>query len=278
MPTTPLFRESAAKSDDQIAYENAVSCEEVGRHQSALEWHAEVKPTGGKWDLSASASRVAILIANNRANEGVGLGMQAILRMQQPCAGLIAEVARAWNANGSSIQALELCRLWLRHPTACCSPGLWFSAAAFASQCRQFGRCLRYLVEFLHLSAGSLRNDLLFDQDFAPLWHHLANEPLTLEEAVALRCPEWLSNRKALIQAWDHLSFESIGHVPPTLRAILNVDTCSMTWRPRQNAEPSKVTAYHAWRDAVRVQARENLDTGLIKALAVKPISSGKCS
>ena len=32
MPATTNFRESAVKGDAQIAYENAVSCEEVGRH------------------------------------------------------------------------------------------------------------------------------------------------------------------------------------------------------------------------------------------------------
>jgi hypothetical protein len=59
MSTAPYPRESAAKGDDQIAYENAVSCEEVGRHKSALEWYAEVKLTGNHWDRATSMSRVA---------------------------------------------------------------------------------------------------------------------------------------------------------------------------------------------------------------------------
>jgi len=113
--TAPYSRESAAKGDDQIAYENAVSCEEVGRHQSALEWYAEVKPTGNRWDRAASMRRVALLVALNRSEEAVDLGIKAVMRMNRSSPGLIAEVARAWNQHIGPSRALDFCRHWLSH-------------------------------------------------------------------------------------------------------------------------------------------------------------------
>ena len=138
MSTATYPRESAAKDDDQIAYENAVSCEEVGRYQSALEWYAEVKPTDGRWDRRASTDRVALLVALNRAEEAVNLGMNAVVRMNRPSPGLINEVARACNQHFGPSRALDFCRHWLRCSPACRTPTLWISAAACAAQCQQF--------------------------------------------------------------------------------------------------------------------------------------------
>ena len=39
-------RESALKDDDQIAFENGTSFEEACSYSKALDWYAEVKPTG----------------------------------------------------------------------------------------------------------------------------------------------------------------------------------------------------------------------------------------
>lgn len=75
-------RESAAKGDDQIAFENATALEEASSYQKALDWYAEVKPTGGRWDMSASAGRVAILTALHRLPEAVKIGTEAVRRMQ----------------------------------------------------------------------------------------------------------------------------------------------------------------------------------------------------
>lgn len=278
MQTAKHSRESAAKGDDQIAFENGISCLEVGRHQTALEWYAEVKPTGSRWDRRASTRRVSLLVALNRAQEAVGVGMQAISRMQQPSADLIAEVARSWDAHRGPSQALTLCRHWLRHSADCLSPSLWFSAAAYASRCHQFTRSLRYLVQYLEICGGEFIGDLFLDRDFAPLWHHLEHEPLTPAEASALRLPQWQAHLEALAKVREQLSFESCMHVPPTLRAILRLNIRRMTWQPHSRATPSQLAAFDSWCDAVRLQSRESLAAGLRKALAVQPATSGDCA
>ena len=278
MSTAPYTRESTAKGDDQIAYENAVSCEEVGRHQSALEWYAEVKPTGNRWDRAASMSRVALLVALNRSEEAVNLGMKAVMRMNRPSPSLIAEVARAWNQHIGPSRALDFCRHWLSRSPACHTATLWFSAAGYAAQCQQFARSLRYISHCLELCGDAFGGDMFLDFDFAPLWHHLAYNPLTVEEAAALQHPAWQTKRDVLEKMHGPLSFESIGHVPPALRPMLRLDTRSMTWQPHARATSSQITAFTSWCDAVRVQARESIDAGLFKALAVKPVTIGQCA
>lgn len=278
MHATKHPRESAAKGDDQIAFENGTSCLEVGRYQTALEWYAEVKPNGGGWDRCASTDRVSLLVALHRAEAAVSVGMQAISRMQQPSAGLIAEVARALDAHRGPSEALTLCRHWLRHSAACRSPSLWFSAAAYASRCQQFTRSLRYLVQYLEICGGEFIGDLFLDRDFAPLWHHLEHEPLAPAEASALRLPQWQTHLEALAKVREQLSFESCMHVPPTLRAILRLNIRRMTWQPHSRATPSPLAAFASWCEAVRMQSRESLAAGLRKALAFKPATSGECA
>lgn len=277
MPTATYPRGSAAKGDDQIAYENAVSCEEVGRHQSALEWYAEVKLTGNRWDRAASMSRVALLVALIRSEEAVNLGMKAVMRMNRPSPGLIAEVARAWNQHIGPSRALDFCRHWLSRSPACRTATLWFSAAAYAAQCQQFARSLRYIGHCLDLCDDTFGGDLFLDFDFAPLWQHLAHDPLTAEETAALRRPAWQAHREILAKMHGQLSFESIAHVPPTLRARLHLDTRSMTWQPHPRSTPSQLAAFTSWCAAVRSQARQSLAEGLIKALAQQPATSGEC-
>ena len=277
MPTAHYPRESTAKGDDQVAYENAVSCEEVGRHQSALEWYAEVKPTGGRWDRRASTDRVALLLAFNRAEEAVNLGMNAVMRMNRTSPDLINEVARACNQHFGPASSLDFCRHWLRCSPACRTPTLWISAAACAAQCQQFARSLRYLVHYLDTCSGVFIDDLFLDRDFAPLWHHLENEPLTSEEAAALRLPQWQAHLEALAKVREQLSFESIAHVPPALRALLRLDIRSMTWQMHSRATASQLAVFASWCDAVRVQTRESLAAGLRKALALSPATSGEC-
>ena len=138
MSTAHYHRESAAKGDDQIAYENAVSCEEVGRYQSALECYAEVKLTGNCWDRAASMGRVALLMPLNRAEVAVDLGMKAVMRMNRTSPDLINEVARACNQHFGPARALDFCRHWLRCSPACRTPTLRISAAACAAKCQQF--------------------------------------------------------------------------------------------------------------------------------------------
>ena len=133
MPTAHYPRESAAKGDDQIAYENAVSCEEVGRYQSALEWYAEVKLTGNRWDRVASMSQVALLVALNRSDEAVDLGMKAVMRMNRPSPGLIAEVARAWNQHLGPSRALDFCRHWLALRRGKRKPSISFEGGSHAT-------------------------------------------------------------------------------------------------------------------------------------------------
>jgi hypothetical protein len=278
MSTAPYFRESDAKDDDQIASENAVSSEEVGRLQTALEWYAEVKPTGGYWDRAASMKRVVLLVALNRAEEAVYLGAPAVERMSLPSAGLVAEVARAWNQHKGPSYALDFCRHWLLRSPGVRTEALWFSAAGYAAQCQQFARSLRYISYCLDLCDVPFGGDMFLDFDFAPLWQHLANEPLTTHEVAALQHPAWEGNREAIALMHGPLSYESIAHVPPSLRPMLHLDTRSMTWQMHTRSTPSQIAAFTSWCAAVRAQARENLDAGLIKALAVKPITSGECA
>lgn len=278
MSTAPYTRESAAKGDDQIAYENAVSCEEVGRHQSALEWYAEVKPTGNRCDCAASMSQVALLVALNRSEEAVNLGMKAVMRMNRPSPSLIAEVARAWNQHIGPSRALDFCRHWLSRSPACHTDTLWFSTAGYAAQCQQFASSLRYIGHCLELCSDAFGGDMFLDFDFAPLWHHLANAPLTAEEVAALSRPVWQTQRDVLAKIHSSLSFESIGHVPPTLRARLHLDTRSMTWQPHPRCTASQLAAFTSWCAAVRAQARQSLAEGLIKALAQQPATSGECA
>jgi hypothetical protein len=278
MPTAHYLRESAAKGDDQIAYENAVSCEEVGRHQSALEWYAEVPPTGNRWDRAASMNRISLLVGLNRAEEAVNLGMKVIGRLSAPSAGLIAEVARAWNQHIGPSRALDFCRQWVRQTADFNTPILWFSAAGYAAKCKQFSRCLRYLVHYLDLCDEPFGGDMFLDFDFAPLWQHLANDPLTAEEATALLRPVWETHREALARVNGSLSFESIAHVPPSLRTMLRLYTPSMNWQPHPQSSASQLVAFTSWCEAVRQQARQSLAEGLIKALAQQPATSGECA
>ena len=176
MPPSPSIRTPRIKDDDQIAFENGTSFEEACSYPKALEWYAEVKPTGGPWDMSASAGRVAILVALGRATEAVEIGQQAIQRMHTPNPELLGETARALNESGSPHEALQLCRRWVRHPANCQQPALWHSGAAYAALCGQFERSLRYLASYLHFCGGKLTADILLDRDLAPLWHHLENE------------------------------------------------------------------------------------------------------
>lgn len=48
MQAAKQSRESAAKDDDQIAFENGTALEETFSYQKALEWYAEVKSMGGR--------------------------------------------------------------------------------------------------------------------------------------------------------------------------------------------------------------------------------------
>lgn len=278
MTATPPIRTSRAKDDDQTAFENGSSFEEACSYQKALDWYAEVKPTGGYWDRAASAGRVAILVALGRVAEAFEIGQQAIQRMQQPSPELIGETARALNAARGPLEALDLCRRWMRHPAICQLPALWHSAAAYASQCGQFERALRYLACHLQRCAGNLISDLLLDRDFAPLWHHLENDTLPPAELALLRHEFWPVSLETLRQKRGDLSFESYAHVPPSLRSILRVHTRSMCWLPHRDTPPPKRAAFDAWCQAVRDASLAALQTGLRKALAIKPATSGECA
>ena len=287
MPVKPPFitmhaakhpRESAAKSDDQIAFENAVALEEACRYQQALEWYAEVKPTGYTGDMEASAGRVSILTALNRLPEAVSIGTAAIRRMKVPNTELVGELARALNAHRGPEHALTLCRRVLKLDGPGQDSNLWFSAAGYAAQCGQFGRALRYLVYYLHYSGGMPASDLMLDRDFAPLWHHLEHEQLSPEDATALRHPVWQTSRALLQQVRGGLSFESYAHVPPSLRSILRIRTRSMNWVPHRGTPSAQRTAFTSWCQAVRDASLTSLDAGLRKALAMQPATSGECA
>ena len=278
MPPSPSIRTSRIKDDDQIAFENGTSFEEACSYPKALDWYAEVKPTGGPWDMSASAGRVALLVALGRAAEAVEIGHRAIKRMQTPNPELFGETARALNAAGSPHEALQLCRRWVRHPANCQQPALWHSGAAYAALCGQFERSLRYLICYLHFCGGKLTADILLDRDLAPLWHHLENEALTPLEARALQHEVWSTSREAVRQMRGGLSFESYAHVPPSLRSILRVHTRSMNWVPHRDTPPAQRTAFNAWCQAVRDTSLASLDAGLRKALAFHAATSAECA
>jgi hypothetical protein len=271
-------RESAVKDDDQIAFENASSCEEVGRQKSALEWYAEVKQTGGRWDVRASKRRVMLLLVLGHPARAVSIGLEAMRRMLSPDVLLIHEVVRAMNAHCGPFQALDLSRQWLSQSNTSGCPYLWYTAAGYAALCHQFSRSLRYLVRSLDLSSWNCIGDLFLDFDFAPLWEHLNNAPLKPTEAGALRLPHWQQYYDRLSKVSGELGFESIEHVPSSLRHILRIDIRNMTWQPRSGTSLAKLATYKSWSDAVRMQARESLDRGLRKALAMQPASSGDCA
>ncbi len=274
MQTAKHSRESAFKGDDQIAFDNGTSFEEACSYQKALDWYAEVKPTGGLWDMSASAGRAAILVALGRAGEAVEIGKQAIQRMHNPNPELLGETARALNAAGDPHEALQLCRRWVRHPANCQQPGLWHSGAAYAALCGQFERSLRYLIGYLHFCGGKLTADILLDRDLAPLWHHLENEALSSLEVRALQHEIWKTCRRAIQQMRGGLSFESYAHVPPSLRSFLRIHTRSMNWVPHRDTPPAQRAAFNAWCQAVRDASLASLDAGLRKALAMQPATS----
>jgi hypothetical protein len=278
MQTAKHSRESAVKGDDQIAFENGTSFEEACSYQKALDWYAEVKPTGGLWDMSASAGRVAILVALGRATEAVEIGQQALKRMQKPNPELLGETARALNEAGSPREALQLCRRWVRHPANCQQPALWHSGAVYAALYGQFERSLRYLIGYLHFCGGKLTADILLDRDLAQLWHHLENEVLSPLEVRALQHEVWKTNREAIRQKRGGLSFESYAHVPPSLRSILQVHTRSMNWVPHRHTKLAQRTGFDAWCQAVRDSSLASLDAGLRKALAMQPATSGECA
>lgn len=278
MPPSPSIRTSRVKDDDQIAFENGTSFEEACSYPKALDWYAEVKPTGGPWDMCASAGRVAILVALGRAAEAVEIGQQAIQRMHTPNPELLGETARALNEAGSPGDALQLCRRWVRHSANCQQPALWHSGAAYAALCGQFERSLRYLICYLHFCGGKLTADILLDRDLAPLWHHLENEALTPLEARPLQHEIWATSREAVRQMRGGLSFESYAHVPPSLRSILRIHTRSMNWVPHRDTPPAQRTAFEAWCQAVRDAALASLDAGLRKALAFHAATSGECA
>lgn len=58
MQAAKQSRESAAKDDDQIAFENATALEEACSYLKALEWYAEVNRWAG---VSAFSKQLAVL-------------------------------------------------------------------------------------------------------------------------------------------------------------------------------------------------------------------------
>ena len=173
MQTAKHSSESAAKGDDQIAFENATALEEACSYLKALDWYAEVKPTGGYLDMQASSCRVAILLALHRPQEALEIGQAALSRMRCFSIELLGEMARATNAHHGSSQALAFCRHWLQVPEVSELEDFWLTSAGYAAQCSQFERSLRYMVRGLTICGGKPFTDVLLDFDFAPLWHHL---------------------------------------------------------------------------------------------------------
>ena len=271
-------REPAAKGDDQIAFENGISFQNAGRHVTALEWYADVKPTGGRWDIQASSARMSLLIGLKRAEEAVVVGTQALKRMRHYSVSLVNQTSRALNVVQGPLPALNLCRQALRLAAFQQSPHLWFSAAAYASQCNQFGRSLRYLKSFFDCCEASFGGDLFSDFDFAPLWQHLLCETLTDEEIAALRTLATHHHRSLVAGLRCPLSYESIGHVPPGLRRFLCLNLATMTWMPRPNATRAQQATFQTWYDAVRQEARQSFEHAVSKALAIHTATSGECA
>ena len=271
-------RESTAKGDDQIAFENGISFQNAGRHVTALEWYADVKPTGGRWDIQASSARMSLLIGLKRAEEAVVLGTQALKRMRHYSVSLVNQTSRALNVVQGPSPALNLCRQALKHAEFQQSPHLWFSAAAYASQIHQFSRSLRYLKSFFDCCDASFGGDLFSDFDFAPLWQHLRCEALTDEEIAALRILAKHHHRSLVAELRCPLSYESIGHVPPGLRRFLCLNLATMTWVPRPDASPAQHATFQTWYDAVRQDARQSFEHAVSKALAIHTATSGECA
>lgn len=278
MPANPAIRTSRIKDDDQIAFENGTSFEEACSYLKALDWYAEVKPTGGYLDMQASSCRVAILLALNRATEALDIGQAALNRMRCFSIELLGEVARTVNAHLGSSQALAFCRHWLQFREVSRLEDFWLSSAGYAAQCGQFERSLRYIVRGLTICGGKPLSDLLLDFDFAPLWHHLEHEPLAQSEAVALQNAVWPSGCVGLPQVKGELSFESFMHVPASLRRHLRLSTRHMVWRLHRDTPPAQRTAFEAWCQAVREASLVSLDAGLRKALAFHAATSGECA
>lgn len=278
MHATKHPRESAAKSDDQIAFENGTSFEEACSYPKALDWYAEVKPTGGYLDMQASSCRVAILLALHRPQEALEIGQAALSRMGCFSIELLGEIARAMNAHHGSSHALSFCRHWLQFPEVSKLEDFWLTSAGYAAQCSQFERSLRYMVRGLTICGGKPFSDVLLDFDFAPLWHHLEHECLSQSEAVILQNPVWPSGLTGLPQVRGELSFESFMHVPGSLRRFLRLNTRHMVWRLHRDTPPAQRTAFDAWCQAVRNASLTSLDAGLRKALAQAPATSAECA
>ncbi|WP_395715809.1 hypothetical protein [Prosthecobacter sp.] len=271
-------RESAAKSDDQIALENGISFQNAGRLVTALEWFADVKPTGGRLDIQASSARMSLLIGLKRAEEAVDVGTRALKRTRHYSVSLVNQTSRALNVVQGPLPALNLCRQALRHAAFQRSPHLWFSAAAYASQCHQFGRSLRYLRGFFDCCDESFGGDLFSDFDFAPLWQHLRSDALTDEENAALRTLAAHRRLSVVVGLRCPLSYESIGHVPPGLRRFLCLNLGTMNWVPRPDASPAQQATFQTWCEAVRQESRQSFEHAMSKALANHTATSGECA
>ncbi len=266
----PHKRDCVAKDDDQIAYENGYSCECVERGVQALTWYAEVKPTGGRWDVMATAGRVAVLVACRRAGEAVQLGVAGLARMGQPSALLVNEVARAWNQHSGPEHALSVCRTWAEHAAIINNIDYWHSVAAYAAQCGQFAMCLESLLEWLKLRSRQQPCDVLLDMDFVPLWRHLSEGLLTQAEANALQSPLWPNDSEGMSVHNGRISFESYAKMPSRLRAILCLQTTSMTWHLRPHTAHALIAAYSAWRKETRLAHFGSLLAGQRKVVAFK--------
>ena len=278
MQTAKHPRESAAKGDDQIAFENATALEEACSYLKALDWYAEVKPTGGYLDMQASSCRAAILLALHRPQEALEIGQAALSRMGFFSIELLGEIARAMNAHLGSSQALAFCRHWLQFPEVSKLEDFWLTSSGYAAQCGQFERSLRYMVRGLTICGGKPFTDVLLDFDFAPLWHHLEHESLSQPEAFALQNPVWHSGLSGLSRVRGELSFESFTHVPDSLRRLLRLHTRHMVWRLHRDTPPAQRAAFEAWCQAVRDASLASLDAGLRKALAFHAATSGECA
>ena len=278
MPASPAIRTSRVKDDDEIAFENGTSFEEACSYRKALDWYAEVKPTGDYLDMQASSCRVAILLALNRATEALDAGEAALNRMRCFSIELLGEMARTVNANHGSLQALAFCRHWLQFPEVSRLEDFWLSSAGYAAQCGQFERCLRYVVRGLTICGGKPLSDVLLDFDFAPLWHHLEHECLAQSETATLQNAVWSSALVGLPQVKGELSFESFTHVPGSLRRFLRLNTRHMVWRLHRDTPPAQRTAFEAWCQAVRDASLASLDAGRRKALAFHAATSGECA
>ena len=259
-----------AKCDDQNAFENGYSCECVGRYEQAIRWYAEVKPTGERWDVSAVAATIAILVAVGRAGEAVHICTAALSRMKQPSILLVGEVSRAWNAYRGPAHALSVCQAWATDKAISNSIEYWHFTAAYASLSGQFALSLQGLLAWVQLRHLQSPCDILLDMDFAPLWQHLEADELTDEEVRLLSSPLWPDDSEVLTVHSGALSFESYTHVPPRLRSMLCVETASMTWIPRAKTPAPLLRAYAAWRKETRRKHFESFLVGRRKAVAFK--------